>query len=327
MPTEILRAAIIGAGNIGAQFDSPEDLHLLTHAHAYQIHPGFEIVGFVDPDLQKAKFAADVWGGQAYQSVEAMFAKEKVDVVSVCATTNSHFDILQRLRQTSIQGGILEKPLASTYAEAAQIAADPLFLRDTFLFNFKRRFLPEFQTLRKTLISGSCGDLLSGRVLYGKGLKNNGVHAIDVLLYFGIELNEIVFASAHEQEITEDQSYEVIYKLPSGGFVHLEAVPATNYKVFEFDLLYERGRIHIGDEGRPILQSDIVSDVLFPEYYVPEIARTSPSNADRVMGYVVENLYEVITGSGTPSCTVADGFIAQSACEAILQFSATSHKL
>ena len=42
---------VIGAGKIGALFDHPNDIKILTHAHAYKTNPNFEIVGFADSDF------------------------------------------------------------------------------------------------------------------------------------------------------------------------------------------------------------------------------------------------------------------------------------
>ena len=41
---------IIGAGNIGALYDTPDMDKVLTHAHAFSIINGFKLLGFVDLD-------------------------------------------------------------------------------------------------------------------------------------------------------------------------------------------------------------------------------------------------------------------------------------
>ena len=41
----------------GAFFDTRNDEDVLSHAHAYAVHPDFELVGFVDIDSRKAEEA------------------------------------------------------------------------------------------------------------------------------------------------------------------------------------------------------------------------------------------------------------------------------
>ena len=45
------KAVIIGAGNIAAGFDSPKSEKVLTHAHAITLHPDFELLGFINSDV------------------------------------------------------------------------------------------------------------------------------------------------------------------------------------------------------------------------------------------------------------------------------------
>lgn len=318
-----LHAAVIGAGNIGAFFDTPESPHVLTHAHAYQQHPSFELVGFVDSDHEKACRAAAVWGGRAYRTLEELLALGHIDVVSVCAPTETRMQMLSQISGARLRGGIIEKPLASSIADAQTLALNPYYTDRPFLFNFKRRFLPEFRKLQEDISGGVYGDLLSGRVLYGKGLNNNGVHVLDTLRFMGINLEEIRSTLVREDPGVSDPSYEVTFGLPSGGTLHMQVIPANLYKVFEFDLLFERKRIRIGDEGFPVEEYDITEDPLFKNYYIPTLSRAHESSASRSMEYVVDNLYHSITGDTSPLCTVRDGYEAQYVGERIRQFDRT----
>ena len=70
MNSGVLKVGIIGAGKIGASFDSPNDEMVISHAHGYYNHDGFEIVGFVDTQFDQAELAAEKWGGKAYRTVD-----------------------------------------------------------------------------------------------------------------------------------------------------------------------------------------------------------------------------------------------------------------
>ena len=55
-----LNVVIIGAGKIGAFFDSPDSSNILTHAHAFTANRNFRLLGFVDKDLNQAGRAAQI---------------------------------------------------------------------------------------------------------------------------------------------------------------------------------------------------------------------------------------------------------------------------
>lgn len=310
-----LRAAVIGSGNIGAFFDAPTSKSILTHAHAYYQHEGFEIVGFVDSDIEKATAATRKWGGRAYGTVEELFSKEEVDVVSVCSSTASHAEILKYMESVDLLGGILEKPLAETIEDAKVLSQSFNSKKGVFIFNFKRRFLPEFRLLSRSILEGKYGALVSGHVTYGKGLRNNAIHAFDVFRFFGIDLSNIHFA--HTANGTD---FEIVFGLKSGGALHVSAVPTSLYKIFEFDFYFEKARIRILDEGSPIEVYCIQNDTLFSGYRTPVLDQVHRSSADCAMKYVVENLYDAITQGTVPLCTVYDGYHAQQICEDVDAF-------
>ena len=49
---------IVGAGDIGSGFDNPNSTEVLTHAHAFVKHEGFNLIGFVEPNKGVALNAA-----------------------------------------------------------------------------------------------------------------------------------------------------------------------------------------------------------------------------------------------------------------------------
>src|SRR3989344_3093996 len=90
------RAVIIGAGRIGATFDTPESADVLTHAHGYLKHPAVELVGFYDTDVQKAGAAARLWSSESFRSLEILFGEGKPDLVSICTPDENHAETLEQ---------------------------------------------------------------------------------------------------------------------------------------------------------------------------------------------------------------------------------------
>lgn len=74
-----MRAAIIGCGNIAR-----------VHAECVHNMEGHELVAFIDCKLEKAEAIARQYGGRAYDSLEAMFNHESIDILHICTPHYLH---------------------------------------------------------------------------------------------------------------------------------------------------------------------------------------------------------------------------------------------
>ncbi len=165
---------IVGAGRIGAFFDTPDSVDVLTHAHAFSQHPDFELLGFVDQDLARAEQAARLWSVEAYASIDEAFASARIDVVVNATPDQVHFDTLQQLIDKAPRLIFTEKPLTATLSEAKQVLAQAQSKELEIAVNYSRCFVPEFVQLRKDIMQGLHGDYLTGSGAYGKGFLHNG---------------------------------------------------------------------------------------------------------------------------------------------------------
>ena len=55
------KVVVVGAGNIGALFDTPDSKEILTHANAFLRNEHFQLMGFFDVDRKKTLEAARRW--------------------------------------------------------------------------------------------------------------------------------------------------------------------------------------------------------------------------------------------------------------------------
>ncbi len=104
------RVGFIGAGGIAGR-------HVGTLRHM----PDVEIVGFADPDFQRAQELASQVGGRAYVSREDLLERETLDALYICVPPFAHGDP----ERAAIEAGIpffVEKPLSLDMAEAESIA-------------------------------------------------------------------------------------------------------------------------------------------------------------------------------------------------------------
>lgn len=287
-------ALIIGAGKIGAFFDSPKDKNILTHAHAYCKHPGFKIVGFFDSDYKRAEKASEIWGGRAFKDLEEAFGYSKIDIVSVCVPDDFHFSVLKELKKYEILGGIIEKPLTTSLKDSRVIIRDKFFKNRLFLVNYMRRFLPEFQRVRKKIVSGKYGRFLSGTINYGKGLLHNGSHLVDLLDYFGFSIEDSIVTDDLNDFYSEDHSYSAILHIGKRSKINLNAFPASNYRIFEMDLIFEKGRVKILEDGSKIEEYEIVNDQVFKGYRILKLVEERRPDLSRVLYHTIAELYRML---------------------------------
>lgn len=102
-PEAILNVLIIGAGQIGAFYDTPQDVAILTHAHAFTADPRFRLVGFYDAQPSRSQQAQARWGGQAFSSVAAAFQNQAIDIACITAPDEVHAELLQKLATYPVQ--------------------------------------------------------------------------------------------------------------------------------------------------------------------------------------------------------------------------------
>src|SRR5689334_16737470 len=108
-----LRVGVIGAGHIGK-----------IHLEAYRLCPEAEIVAVCDQQLERAKSAAERFGGKVYDSVPAMLAAEQLDSVSVATAGfengSHHFEPVIQCLESGVHV-LCEKPLSNDIQEARKM--------------------------------------------------------------------------------------------------------------------------------------------------------------------------------------------------------------
>ncbi len=305
------RAVIIGAGNIAADFDSPDSPNILTHAHGYLQNPSFSLTGFYDKDQRKAKQAAQIWGCRAYETLDA--ALKEAEVVSCCVPDAYHKNVLEKIAKYHPRLVITEKPLAVSAAEGRAVG-QIYDGRIPLLLNYSRRFLKEFQKLRREV--PQYGRFLKGVGYYGKGILHNGSHMIDLLRFlFGtVECQEVL--PSEVLDFDGDKSKDVILKIQEGQF-HMVAIDSRIATIFELELLFEKMRIRILDGGAWIERYEIKESNTYSGYYNYVLAQRESVNYSNAMMALMENAKDYLEYGGELACTLDDGIKALELCAGI----------
>lgn len=305
-----IRTLVIGAGNISSLYDKPTDDKVLTHAHAIIKNSDFVLLGFVDVDLEKAKKAADTWGGMAYSSLDEVSAE--VDLICIAVPDRLHYQMIKEAVNIHPRAIIIEKPLSLDFNEGRELA-DIVDKRHILAeVNYSRRFITGFSYLKRKI--SSMGLLLGGTVLYGKGLIHNGSHMVNLLLFLFGNMRVVSCLNAIEDYAPDDKSKEIVYEIDN-AYVVFQPVDARNVTVFEFDLRFSLGRVKYDGSTEIIYlygisESSIYSGEL--NYTLKDKIKISPSEA---MANLYTHIRNMILGNEEIVSSVDDAYKTLQLCK------------
>ena len=323
-PDAIPTVAIFGCGRIGSALDEGQGTHVLTHAAACQAHPGVTLKALCDPDPERLKKAGQARGVDAlYKEPEALLAAEHIDIAVIATPSALRTPLISQALSAGVRTFVIEKPLAQDLPEAQKLSELLAAYNATVALNYLRRYAKGLIDLKARLDAGEFGNPQVATCYYGKGLTNNGSHAIDLMRWW---LGEVASVHVHgevEDGRMQDRTLACRYELltPSGQRVPVDLI-GTDHRalsLFEFDLICTQGRLRISERGATAWTSKVISDPAFSGYSaLAEPVREEGGIHHALMG-LWEDLLEVLAGRrSAPRCTLADGLAALNVVQATL---------
>ncbi|MBO0830339.1 MAG: Gfo/Idh/MocA family oxidoreductase [Actinobacteria bacterium] len=212
---------IVGAGEISA-----------THADAIASLPNARLVAVTDVEPDRATTLAARYECAAEPDLEALLARDDVDVVSICVPSGLHADVGIRAAAAG-KHLVVEKPLDVSLEAADRLLAAVRTAGVLMTVISQHRFDPGLVELRRLLDDGQLGRLVLGEAstkwyrsqayydsgewrgtwaLDGGALMNQGIHYLDLLLWsMGpvAEVTAVVATETHEME-AEDSALAVL---------------------------------------------------------------------------------------------------------------------
>ena len=133
-------------------------MHATSYAHCLTQNPRASYVGLWDADAARASEFQKSYGGEVFESAEAMFPQ--VDAVGIASENVHHHDLALR----AIQAGkhvICEKPLATTTAHAREMVDAARDAGVVFMTAFPCPFSPAFEKLVGRVQRGEIGKVVA----------------------------------------------------------------------------------------------------------------------------------------------------------------------
>jgi predicted dehydrogenase len=193
-----VRAAVIGVGLIGEQ-----------HAAAYRAYSRSSLALVCDANEERARAAADRFGCAFTTRIEDV-AESEVDVVSVATPDFAHFDPVMAMLRAG-KHVLVEKPLATTLAEAEQMVETARERGVHLAVNLGNRWNPNYLSMRDALRAGEIGEPL---MVYSR--LSDTIWVPTRMLSWGSKSGPEWFLFAHSMDLVQwmlDQRPREVYAL------------------------------------------------------------------------------------------------------------------
>jgi len=277
-----LRAAIIGTGRIGSALER-DPLRTKPHTHAgwYVSHPHILLSGGADTNADRLRaFGAD-WGLPAeslFAAYPDLLAALAPDLLSICAYAPDRVAMALAALDAGVRGLWLEKAVATSVVSACQLRAAAIAAGASVVVNHPRSQDPHYRAVRRLIDDGTLGPLESVHVVFSGHLIHTGTHAWEVLDGWLGPWAEVrcwpdPTGTGDRTEPSGSRPHAAgESRAPSpgadadacdiGGRVHIRFANGVDafvsggrksYFVFQFDLIFAQGRVHLGNDVNQVL--------------------------------------------------------------------------
>lgn len=257
--------SVIGTGRIAWQLENDRLRYKpCTHIGALKTLAADNIPlyfkSFCDINEDKAAAAA-AFAGNKKAAVTADYKdiiKDRVDLLVIASSTESHFDILRAALKADIPSIVVEKPVTANATEAAKLRRLSRNSGSHIWLNYERRYHHKYRKIRKWIQNEKYGKALAYRGFFG---ATNASFYPDgkfegVLLHDTTHLLDLVFFLFGEATYTDvaplkKRGERTLHHL---HLHHLTGIPGeittmvnSPFFQFELEILFEKGRLRTGN--------------------------------------------------------------------------------
>lgn len=151
----MLNIGIIGCGQIAVNRHAPE----------YASNDSCRIVALYDPNQSRAAAIGERYGGDAYDSLEALLTSH-IDAVSICTANSCHYSDTIKALNSGIHV-LCEKPMAVTFEQCREMVEAADRNKKVLMLAHNQRYNISHQKAREMISSGEIGKVISFALTFG----------------------------------------------------------------------------------------------------------------------------------------------------------------
>ncbi|GGE15041.1 dehydrogenase [Aureimonas endophytica] len=331
-----LRMGVVGAGLWGA-----------NHAHAFNTLPETELVAVCDVDETRAAKMREATGAAvALTDYRALIARDDIDAISVATPDFTHSPIILAALKAD-KHVLSEKPLATTVAEAEEIAAAARASKGKLMVDFHNRVNPVMAGLKAMVEEGQIGlprhgmarlsntqfvpfDMLSWAAK-SSALWFLGSHLVDILRF--VLADEVVRVYAVTRKgllaaggVDTADVHQSILEFSKGTIVTMEnswILSRDNPSLVDFklELVGDKGQVQADPTHNGGLRRVGEGGLRYADYI-----GVVPTGSTRIGGFVFESIARFVDSvvRGDPLLADAEDGLANTRILAAIETSAAS---
>lgn len=291
-----------------------------SHASVLRDHPRFDWQAVVEPRSEARKHAQEEWQVPiVVASVEQLPSDFKPDVVVLATRPDVRLSVLKAL--PTLKGALIEKPVAVSFTEGRAVSDYCAQQKLAVNINLFRRGEASSRELKDGRLHDLIGEIQTAFVLYGNGLRNNGLHMIDLLRMLGGEIAAVRALSdmrAARSSVAGDGEGPIFLKLVSGANVFLQALDFDCFRDVSIDIWGRKGRLEIFQEGLFLRHSPLREHRAIDGSMEAAIdaAITEPTKCGVAYYEMYSNLANVLDGRAELYCPPAEALRSEAVVEA-----------
>ena len=321
------RTALIGLGRVGRAYahDKRTARHYryASHAQVLSAHPAFAWEAAVDPDPAALEATSLEWEvPHIFRDVEEMARIFRPDVAVIATPPEVRFEVIRSL--PGLRAAVVEKPLAANGATAAELVDHCREQGIALQVNLSRRFDRALTELAGERLTDCIGTVQAAFGLYGNGLRNNGVHLIDMVRML---LGEVVAARALGQpvarsanRISGDVDLPFSLTLDDGVVVCVGNLDFSYYREVALDVWGAAGRLEFFQEGLTVRLSRATNHraIEAEREVASDRPETRTSGAGTALYALYDNLADALAGQAELSSPGTSALVTERVVDALI---------
>lgn len=251
--------AVIGCGRAGFSYDlDPKRREVFSHIGAYKNSKKVSKIHAVDTSLEQLSLVKKSHPKiECFKSIDSMFEKNKIDILSICSPPSDRVDIVKKAAHNNVKAIFCEKPLSSDIIEAKSIVRVCSENNIVLAVNHFRRWDNFHIKIAELVRKGYIGNIQNIVVKYNKGILNTGSHIFDFIRMISGDIKHVRCIGNPTQD-QKDPSLNIVGKTCNGEDFFLIGSDYNRFRIFEVEILGEKGRISTDNGYKIIIET--VSD-------------------------------------------------------------------